>query len=135
MSITIKIVGNNLPDVNEPMISLGRSLIGLRGAYNLISGHFPEDDDGDTDDKIEVYKDLIAELDLENNGAFHDKALWQYFDRQGKEEKLVAIECARFMKLTIEEYNGSILRSRLRRDAVRFFLYLKAGYEIIWEKG
>lgn len=134
MSVSVKIVSDILPDVQEPIVSIGISPCGLRGAYKLLIGHYPEHDDRyDVEERIGSYQDIINEIDLGNGGVFNDDLFWRRWNKESEKESRTIEYMADRMKISHKEYYGLLMRSRLRQDAVRFFLYLKAGYEIIWE--
>ena len=134
MSVSVKIVSDFLPDVNEPIVSLGISPCGLRGAYKLVTGYYPEHDDRfHVEEKIGSYQDIINEIDLGNDGMFNDDLFWRRWGNESDSEKRMFKFIADKLNISHKECYGNFMRSRLRADAVRFFLYLKAGYEIIWE--
>lgn len=134
MSISLKVKHPTLPDVREPIVSIGVPPEGLRGAYKLICGQYPEDDIRSKEEIIDTYLELINEIDLENKGIFSETFFWKRWDRHSQEEKRGMETGAIIFDMHIEKYHGDIIRTRLRKDVVRFFLYLKAGYDIVWER-
>lgn len=88
---------------------------------------------------IDALKDLIAEIDKNNDGLFSD-AYAVAADLKWSEGKQSRKEWERYAPYrdsmpfkTYEDCCGYMLRKHIREDAVRFFLYYASGYKIEYE--
>lgn len=87
---------------------------------------------------------VIAELDKGNDGKFNDQYCVDADEKwsKGKETKKDWLEWSDIisrrpdLKLGFHDYTsfcGHTIRARCREDAVRFYLYYKAGYDVIFK--
>ena len=124
----------DLPDVNEPIISFSSCAGNICSSVAEMKGkHLSA---MDRDEAITALKDLIKEIDKQNDGIFTDRYAVDS-DKQWSDGKETTTDWLKFEPYldkmpfkTYEQYCGYSLRERVRKTAVRFFLYYTAGYEV-----
>jgi len=134
MSWSVTVTSPTLPDVQEPIFSFSScpgnicsSVIEMKGKHLS---------DMSRKEAIKALKDLIKELDKENDGIFTDSYAVDS-DKQWSDGKETTTDWLKFEPYidkmpfkTYEQYCGYSFRERVRITAVRFFLYYTAGYEV-----
>jgi len=139
-SVTV-IAPEGYPDVQEPVVSFcqcpGNMYMGVQEMKETQLRHMK------TPEAIEALKDLIAEVDKNNEGRFSDAYAvdadmkWSEGKETRKEweewERLASHCRDAWPSKTYEEFCGVKLRKRIREDAVRFLLYYSAGYQVEFE--
>ena len=138
-SVTI-IAPEGYPDVQESVMSFcqcpGNMYMGVMEMKETQLRHMK------TPEAIEALKELIAEVDKNNEGRFSDvyavnaDMKWSEGRETRKEwEEWGSLAYCRdaWPYKTYEEFCGAKLRKRMREDAVRFLLYYSAGYQVEFE--
>ena len=145
MSYSVEITheDKNMPDVNEPV----SSFCAVEGGNICMAtekvGYERLSRITDRDEAIRAISSVIKEIDKGNSGIWSDAYCVEIDNRwsKGRESlddwsKLSSIQNSpnlpEYMK-SYEAYTGYSTRSRIRKDAVRFLLYYKSGYDIKFE--
>jgi len=139
MSWSITIKGDGLPDPQEPVVSICScpgSLVELPtmfGMDKLCRLSRP--------DQIKALELIIEECDKNNCGSFDD-AFATHVDMAWSKGEETKREYERFKEhlhlfrnlfVDLHTFRGHTYRTRTRELAMRFYLYLKAGYDIDFE--
>lgn len=133
-SVTV-IAPEGYPDVQEPVVSFcqcpGNMYMGVMEMKETQLRHM------ETSEAIEALKDLIAEVDKNNEGRFSDvyavNADMRWSEGRETRKEWGEWVAMRLGNKTYEEFCGVKLRKRIREDAVRFLLYYSAGYQVEFE--
>jgi hypothetical protein len=138
MGWSVEITGDNLPDLQERISSVCACPGNFYYCVMEMAGKQLRQ--MDKDEAIWALQNLIAELDKGNFGYFNDK--WAvHSDSQWSDGRETLAEYAKWEHITdhpfpFDDYTsfcGWHTRDRIREDALRFFLYYKAGYNINYE--
>ena len=131
MSLSLTIVApEGLPEANEPIVSMSASKQGLRGAMFILKYNSLEDSVDLAFDLL----DLIKELDKGSSGVFNNAYFWDFFDSRSPDDRRFFYQVASMSNIPVEECFGDSCRRELRKDAFRFYLYVRAGYKIEWKQ-
>jgi hypothetical protein len=130
MSWDIYITHPELPDPNEPIISIGTGPSAFPGAIKDKTGVDPKD--WQPDFAITELKWFIAECDKRDKGQFNNLWCVALKDREADADW---DKYCHFLSRThsYTTWIGQTIRSRMREAAMRFLLYYVAGYEIKYE--
>lgn len=134
MSLDVRVIPPpGAPDVREPIHSMGNSTDNVRGA---VSSHgYGRLEDLSVDQALTALDLVIRDIDRGVDGTYttdywviragpsiletYRRDTWQFLSQV-------------FPGVSLEEGYARHQRERLRQDAVRFWLYLKAGYTLEW---
>lgn len=137
MSIAVTVIPPpGLPDPKERATAFARCPGNIMTAPEVLGYPYHLDE---SPDAILYLKAIISELDKGDAGKFSDAWCVEMDMRwsQGRDMNRAWCEVAALTPRTGAyasecAYWGYTLRSKLRSDALRFFLYYAAGYEVRW---
>ena len=131
MSLSLTIIApTGQPPANEPICSMSRSKQGIRGSMEALTGNYLEDC---VDLEWELFS-LVEELDWGDKGIFSNDYFKPYLSSRSPDDQRFYDQVATMTKTSIDQIFGDSCRRELRNDAFRFYLYVRAGYKIEWEK-
>ena len=133
--------GSGLPDVREPISSMACADGNLLMATHQV-GFETLDLIRDKDQALQAIHKVIDELALGDGGTFDD-AWCVETDEKWSGGREMADHISHYRQVfefyrrdgickTEKEFWARHVREELRAQAVRFYLYLKAGYELYW---
>ena len=144
MGYSVTIEHEILPDVNEPIVSFsscrGNILMATEDLMGKRLSHIKTNNEA-----IVALMNLVVELDKGEEGIFNScyfvEADNQWSNgRESKDawDKTIPLRENDYFKnlpqyMNYESYTGYIGRDNLRKDAIRFLLYYKSGYNIKYE--
>lgn len=127
-------------DVNEPIVGINSGKGSLLMIPQMLGSPRLPDIKEYPEQMMIVLRKVIAELDKGNNGVFNDAFGVECIKGwSSREWEKIESDWDVFKRLnyagckTIEQYAGHTYRSKQRETAVRFWLYLKAGFTIKME--
>lgn len=147
MSITVYVKvpeDKKFPEAHEPIVSISWGTGGLLGMVREATG---EDlTDMSPSGAADALMQVIEELDLEDDGVFHDQywveANQRWNGQKRSREEWAGMEGATrsmpkdnlpdYLK-SYKAYTGYRGRYSAREDAFRFYCYYKIGYAVVWE--
>lgn len=138
MSVSVSIIPPpGFPDPREPIISFSLNTGNIMTAP-VVLGYIWTLDEATPVQARKALQEIIAELDKGDAGEFSDawwvradlrwsngREMQEYWERVGKYRTLLDGEGP-------DAQWGKMRREELRKDALRFFLYYAAGYEVRW---
>lgn len=139
-SITVIPPDDSFPDVQEVVSSVSRCPGNFYMCVLELKDRQLREMTTD-DERISSLRDVILEIDKGNDGLFSDnycveadKAWSDGRETMDEWNTLQSYYLSRMPFKTYEQFCGYHVRERMRKDAVRFFLYYKAGYKIeyVW---
>ena len=124
---------NGMPEVDEPILGVSSCLGNFYSCIIFMAKKQLQDVSNKK--AINLLNDLIKELDKGNDGIFSDKIAVDS-DKQWSQGQESRKDWDHYKWLppyqnhTYETWTGLRFRERVRKDALRFLLYYKAGYKI-----